>query len=146
MRRLLDIPAERIGSDDPWLVVDGLLYDSPGLPADMVFLGHYSRPALWARMPGNRVRMEFKVMPDDDPDEIVTPAAIERISHGLLPRRTSRPTGSPIYSSARVSRRSGGQAASSWPATPPTRLRPCSARACAPACAMSPTSPGSSAW
>ena len=73
VRRLLDIPAERIGSDDPWLVVDGLLYDSPGLPADMVFLGHYSRPALWARMTGNRVRMEFKVMPDDDPDEIVTP-------------------------------------------------------------------------
>ena len=97
VRRLLDIPAERIGSDDPWLVVDGLLHDSPGLTADMVFLGHYSRPALWARMTGNRVRMEFKVMPDDDPDEIVTPPAIERISHGLLPEAHFEPDRVAIY-------------------------------------------------
>ena len=97
VRRLLDIPAERIGSDDPWLVVDGLLHDSPGMTADMVFLGHYSRPALWARMTGNRVRMEFKVMPDDDPDEIVTPPAIERISHGLLPEAHFEPDRVAIY-------------------------------------------------
>ena len=51
----------------------------------MVMLGHYSRPALWVRLPGDRVRMEFKVMPGDDRDEIVTPAAVERISRGVLP-------------------------------------------------------------
>ena len=84
-------------------------------------------------------------MPDDDPDEIVTPPAIERISHGLLPEAHFEPDRVAIYTfRARVAE-SGGQAASSWPATPPTRLRPCSARACAPACATLRTSPGSSA-
>ena len=106
VRRLLDIPTERIGSDDPWLVVDGLLHEGPGMAADMAFLGHYSRPALWARMTGNRVRMEFKVMPGDDLNEIVTPPAIERISHGLLPEAHFEPDRVAIYTfRARVAER-----------------------------------------
>jgi 3-(3-hydroxy-phenyl)propionate hydroxylase len=106
VRRLLNIPAERIGSDDPWVVVDGLLHDSPGMAADMVFLGHHSRPALWARITGKRVRMEFKVMPGDDLDEIVTPAAIERISNGLLPVAHFAPDRAAIYTfRARVAER-----------------------------------------
>ncbi|MGO4610905.1 FAD-dependent monooxygenase, partial [Variovorax sp. 2RAF20] len=29
--------------------------------------------------------MEFMLMPGDDPEEIATPAGVERISHGVLP-------------------------------------------------------------
>lgn len=85
VRRQLGIKTEILGPDDPWLVVDGILRDSPGIPGDMVMLGHYSRPALWVRLPGGRVRMEFKVMPGDDLDELVTPAAVQRVSRGVLP-------------------------------------------------------------
>ena len=85
VRRQLGIKTESLGPDDPWLVVDGILRDSPGIPGDMVMIGHYSRPALWIRLPGDRVRMEFKVLPGDDRDELVTPAAVERVSRGALP-------------------------------------------------------------
>lgn len=96
-RRQLGVETENLGSDDPWLVVDGLLHNSPGIAADMAFLGHHSRPALWARLTGSRVRMEFKVMPGDDPEEIVTPAAIERLSHGVLPMTHFEPDRVSIY-------------------------------------------------
>ncbi|WP_165824593.1 bifunctional 3-(3-hydroxy-phenyl)propionate/3-hydroxycinnamic acid hydroxylase [Micromonospora globispora] len=84
IRRQLGVQTEKLGSDDPWLIVDGILHDSAGIPGDMVFIGHYTRPALWVRLPGERVRMEFKVMPGDDPEEIVTPEGIARLSSGIL--------------------------------------------------------------
>lgn len=106
VRRLLDVRTESLGSDDPWLVIDGLLDGEPDISGDMVFLGHYSRPALWVRLPGKRVRMEFKVMPDDDPQEITTAAAIERISHGVLPTDRFTPDRAAIYTfRARVAER-----------------------------------------
>lgn len=97
VRRHLGIETEKLGSDDPWLVVDGLLRDSPGLPGTMAFLGHHSRPGLWVRLPGERVRMEFKVMPGDDHEEIVTRPAIERISRGVLPVTNFEPDRIAIY-------------------------------------------------
>src|SRR3954462_11878815 len=97
VRRLLGIATENLGSDDPWLVVDGHLRDAPGLPGDMTFLGHHSRPALWVRLPGDRVRMEFKVLPGDDPAEIITPEAVERISRGVLPVGAFEPARLAIY-------------------------------------------------
>ena len=84
-RQGLGIQAEKYGEDEQWLVVDGQLIDAPGYAADMVQFGRHTRPALWLRLPGTRVRMEFMLMPGDDPDEIVTPAAVERISRGALP-------------------------------------------------------------
>jgi 3-(3-hydroxy-phenyl)propionate hydroxylase len=85
VRNSFGIVNERIGEDAEWLVVDGILKDSPGLATDMIFLGHHTRPALWIRLPGDRVRMEFMLMPDDDPEEIVTAESVERISRGVLP-------------------------------------------------------------
>ena len=84
-RKALNIETEKIGEDAQWLVADGILEDSPGLSSDMIFLGHHTRPALWIRFPGKRVRMEFMLMPGDDPEEIATPAGLERLSHGVLP-------------------------------------------------------------
>ncbi|MGO4492785.1 bifunctional 3-(3-hydroxy-phenyl)propionate/3-hydroxycinnamic acid hydroxylase, partial [Arthrobacter sp. 2YAF22_2] len=84
-RKALNIETEKIGEDAQWLVADGILEGSPGLSSDMIFLGHHSRPALWIRLPGKRVRMEFMLMPGDNPEEITTPAGLERLSHGVLP-------------------------------------------------------------
>src|SRR6478752_4921686 len=84
-RQALGIECEKLGEDAQWLVADGILEEGPGLSSDMIFLGHHTRPALWIRLPGKRVRMEFMLMPGDDPNEIATPAGVEKISHGVLP-------------------------------------------------------------
>lgn len=84
VRQALGIESLKFGEDAQWLVVDGHLVGSRGYEDDMIFLGHHSRPALWVRLPGTRVRMEFMLMPGDDPTEIVTSEAVERISHGVL--------------------------------------------------------------
>jgi len=96
-RHALGIETEKYGDDAQWLVVDGQLVGAPGYEADMVQFGRYTRPALWLRLPGDRVRMEFMLMPDDDPQEIVTPAAVERISRGALPADKFTPDRQAIY-------------------------------------------------
>lgn len=85
VRSALGIETDKYGEDAPWLVVDGNLVEAPGYATDMIQFARYSRPALWLRLPGDRVRMEFMLVPGDDPEEIVTPAAVERISRGILP-------------------------------------------------------------
>ncbi|RSZ63861.1 bifunctional 3-(3-hydroxy-phenyl)propionate/3-hydroxycinnamic acid hydroxylase [Corynebacterium hylobatis] len=85
VRRSLGIEGDKFGDDADWVVVDGHLKDSPGYEDDMVFICHHTRPAMWVRLPGTRVRMEFMLLDGDDRDEIVTPEAIERISRGVLP-------------------------------------------------------------
>lgn len=97
VRKILSIDADRFGEDAEWLVVDGHLVDSPGYDADMIFLGRHSRPALWVRLPGTRVRMEFKLVEGDDRDELVTSSAIERISRGVLPAAHFTPSRQVIY-------------------------------------------------
>ena len=64
---------------------------------------------------------------------------------GNHPKTTSRSSASPATATMSGSPTGGGSAGSSWPATPPTRCRRGSARACAPACATWPTCAGSSA-
>lgn len=85
VRRALGIETDKYGEDAPWLVVDGQLVGAPGYATDMIQFARYSRPALWLRLPGDRVRMEFMLVPGDNPEEIVTPQAVERISRGILP-------------------------------------------------------------
>ncbi|MET0828247.1 MAG: bifunctional 3-(3-hydroxy-phenyl)propionate/3-hydroxycinnamic acid hydroxylase [Microbacterium sp.] len=97
IRHALGIESVKYGEDAQWLVVDGALVGAPGYAADMVQFGRYTRPALWLRLPGDRVRMEFMLMPDDDPEEIVTPAAVERISRGVLPADKFTPDRQAIY-------------------------------------------------
>ncbi|MBW9120483.1 bifunctional 3-(3-hydroxy-phenyl)propionate/3-hydroxycinnamic acid hydroxylase [Microbacterium trichothecenolyticum] len=97
IRHRLGIESDKYGEDTPWLVVDGQLVDAPGYEPDMIQFGRHTRPALWLRLPGDRVRMEFMLMPDDDPAEIVTPAAVERISRGALPADKFTPDRQAIY-------------------------------------------------
>ena len=97
IRQGLGIQNDKYGQDAKWLVVDGHLIGAPGYAADMVQFGRYTRPALWLRLPGTRVRMEFMLMPEDDPNEIVTPAAVERISRGALPAEMFQPERQAVY-------------------------------------------------
>lgn len=97
IRHALGIESDKYGEDTQWLVVDGRLVDHPGYEPDMIQFGRHTRPALWLRLPGDRVRMEFMLMPEDDPAEIVTPAAVERISRGALPAEKFTPDRQAIY-------------------------------------------------
>lgn len=97
VRRTLGIPGENLGTDDPWLVVDGHLRGTPGIQGDMVFLGRHTRPALWINLPGDRVRMEFKVLPEDDREEIATPEGIARLSRGVLTPENFEPDRVAVY-------------------------------------------------
>lgn len=106
VRRIFGIETDKYGEDAQWLVVDGDLIDAPGHQTDMIQFARYSRPALWLRLPGNRVRMEFMLVPGDDPEEIVTPAAVERLSRGVLPVDRFTPERQAIYTfRGRIARR-----------------------------------------
>ncbi|WP_051947836.1 bifunctional 3-(3-hydroxy-phenyl)propionate/3-hydroxycinnamic acid hydroxylase [Streptomyces scabiei] len=97
VRRTLGVTCENLGTDDPWLVVDGRLAGTAPIDGDMVFLGRHTRPALWVNLPRDHVRMEFKLMPGDDREEIVTDEAIARISRGVLTPETFTPERKAIY-------------------------------------------------
>ncbi|WP_054685066.1 bifunctional 3-(3-hydroxy-phenyl)propionate/3-hydroxycinnamic acid hydroxylase [Microbacterium sp. No. 7] len=97
VRRALGIETDKYGEDEQWLVVDGHLTDAPGYDVDMIQFASHLRPALWLRLPGTRVRMEFMLVPGDDPQEIVTPAAVEKLSDGILPQDRFAPDRQAIY-------------------------------------------------
>jgi 3-(3-hydroxy-phenyl)propionate hydroxylase len=106
VRETLGIPVENLGVDDPWLVADGHLHGTADIEGDMVLLGRHTRPALWLRLPGDRARIELKVLPGDDPDEIITPEGIARLSKGLLTPENFTPDRRSIYTfRARVAER-----------------------------------------
>lgn len=97
VREAFGISLENLGVDDPWLVVDGHLHGTADIEGDMVALGRHSRPALWLRLPGDRARIELKVLPGDDPDEIITPEGVARLSKGLLTPENFTPDRRSIY-------------------------------------------------
>ncbi|WP_030437422.1 bifunctional 3-(3-hydroxy-phenyl)propionate/3-hydroxycinnamic acid hydroxylase [Actinoplanes subtropicus] len=96
-RRALGIETDKYGEDEQWLVVDGHLVGAPGYQTDMIQFASYLRPALWLRLPGTRVRMEFMLVPGDDPDHVATPEAVELMSAGILPRDKFTPDRQAIY-------------------------------------------------
>lgn len=53
------------GAHQPWLVLDILLHDDPGLPAVTVQYCDPARPSTYVPMPGQRRRFEIMVMPGD---------------------------------------------------------------------------------
>lgn len=83
VRRMIGAQWEVLGPDSDWLVVDGATPAGSPIADSGVFFAHYSRPRLWTITPRGG-RMEFMVMDGDDREEIVTSAAIERMSRGAL--------------------------------------------------------------
>lgn len=84
VRHLIGSRYEELGPNNPWLVVDGIFTEEPAITDSMLFFGKHSRPRLWGALPGLRRRMEFKVLPDDDHSEIVTPEWIATATDGVM--------------------------------------------------------------
>ena len=84
VRHALGLKYDELGPNNPWLVVDGTFLEEPEIPDSMLFFGHYSRPRLWAALPGMRRRMEFKVLPTDDISQVGSPEWIARESDNVM--------------------------------------------------------------
>ncbi|MDB5729659.1 MAG: putative FAD-binding monooxygenase, partial [Noviherbaspirillum sp.] len=72
VRRLLGIPLEDLGFDEPWLVID-LLANEQGLAKLPRVSTHFcepSRPTMFVAGTGNHRRFEMMLLPGEDPREI----------------------------------------------------------------------------
>jgi 3-(3-hydroxy-phenyl)propionate hydroxylase len=72
VRRLLGIPLEDLGFDEPWLVID-LLANEQGLAKLPRVSTHFcepSRPAMFVAGTGNHRRFEMMLLPGEDPREM----------------------------------------------------------------------------
>ncbi|MFW0796741.1 bifunctional 3-(3-hydroxy-phenyl)propionate/3-hydroxycinnamic acid hydroxylase [Gordonia sp. CPCC 205515] len=96
-RHIVGAQWDTLGPDDQWLVADGELVAEAPVAGSMVFFGHHSRPHIWAAMPGGRARMEFKILPGDDPDELATTEGVTRLSGGLLTPENFRLVRTAVY-------------------------------------------------
>ena len=69
VRRMLGIPLEDLGFDEPWLVVDLIVNNAAlgGLPAVCAQYCEPSRPCTYIIGPGNHCRWEIMLNPEEDP-------------------------------------------------------------------------------
>ncbi len=145
MRRFIGSGMDDLGFHERWLVIDVLL------KRDRDDLGDYSiqhcdpqRPATYVRGTGTRRRWEITILPDEDSQDVVQPAKVwELLSRWITPEDAEIER-APSTPSTPPSRSNGAADGCCSPAIPRTRRRPSSGRACAPASATPPTSPGSS--
>jgi len=72
VRRLLNIPLEDLGFDEPWLVVDVLVNDSAvaKLPSVCAQYCDPARPYTYIIGPGNHRRWEIMLNPGEDPQQV----------------------------------------------------------------------------
>ena len=97
VRHTLGLKFDELGPNNPWLVVDGTFLEEPEIEDSMLFFGHHSRPRLWAALPGMRRRMEFKVLPTDDRDQVGTPEWIARESDNVMRPDNFAPERTAVY-------------------------------------------------
>ena len=150
VRELAGLTIEDLSFDEQWLVVDLLLPEHPGaagrnLPRHAVHVCDPARPHTAIPMPLGRYRFELQVLAGEDPAELQQPARVAQLLGPYLAPGEATVERAAVYTFHGLVARSGGPGGCSSPATPPTRCRPSSARACARACATRRTSPGSSA-
>jgi len=72
VRRMLNIPLEDLGFDEPWLVVDLLVNDDAisKLPTDCAQYCDPTRPYTYIIGPGNHRRWEIMLNPGEDPKQV----------------------------------------------------------------------------
>jgi 3-(3-hydroxy-phenyl)propionate hydroxylase len=72
VRRLMDVPFEDLGFDEPWLVVDLLVNRDalPKLPATCAQYCDPARPYTYIIGPGNHRRWEIMLNPGEDPRQV----------------------------------------------------------------------------
>jgi 3-(3-hydroxy-phenyl)propionate hydroxylase len=89
VRRLLDIPLEDLGFDEPWLVVDVMVHDEAlsKLPAVCAQYCDPERPYTYIIGPGNHRRWEIMLNPGEDPREVEREERVwQMLSRWLEPR------------------------------------------------------------
>lgn len=80
VRKAAGIGLEDLGFDETWLVVDMLVdHEDVGLPANTIALCDPRRPGYSIEMDNQRHRLEFMVMPGEDPEELQHPESVERL-------------------------------------------------------------------
>ena len=130
-----------------WSSISCAIPTSPrvkALPDYTVQLCDPARPMTVVNVGGDRRRWEIMLMPGDDPARLTEPDVFWPMMARWLGPTMRGSNAPPSTPSIRWCRKAGARAGFCWPAMPATRRRPSSARACARACAMRPTSPGSS--
>ena len=127
-----------------WIVIDTkVLKEWPGHDR-LRFHCNPARPTVDCPTPLGHHRWEFPVRDEEDEKDLLTEDAIWNVLRAPgNHRRTSRSLASPATATMFGSPTGGGSDGSSWPATPRTRCRRGSVRACAPAFATWPTCAGS---
>jgi 3-(3-hydroxy-phenyl)propionate hydroxylase len=85
VREMLGIDLEDLGFHERWLVVD-LLLEGSGLelPQKAVYHCQPARPHVVIPMPGNRHRIECKLLPAEDSDAVQQPAAVAGLLEELV--------------------------------------------------------------
>lgn len=80
VRKAAGITLEDLGFDETWLVVDMMVgTDDVGLPANTIALCDPARPGYSIEMDNQRHRLEFMVMPGEDPDELQRPESVDAL-------------------------------------------------------------------
>lgn len=98
IRDSLGITVEDLRFDEPWLVVDLVLAEkADDIPGGAICRCDPHRPTYSIPMPMHRHRFEFRLMPEDDPAEIVRPGEIEALIAPWLPNTSAQVERSAIY-------------------------------------------------
>jgi 3-(3-hydroxy-phenyl)propionate hydroxylase len=85
VRETLGIELEDLGFHERWLVID-LLLDGSGLelPQQAIYHCQPTRPHVVIPMPGNRHRIECKLLPGEDSDAVQEPGAVADLLQELV--------------------------------------------------------------
>jgi 3-(3-hydroxy-phenyl)propionate hydroxylase len=84
-REQLGIELEDLGFHEQWLVIDLLLDGSAlELPQKAVYYCQPARPHVAMPMPGNRHRIECKLLPGETAEQMQDPAAVSALLEGLV--------------------------------------------------------------
>jgi 3-(3-hydroxy-phenyl)propionate hydroxylase len=85
VREAAGIQLEDLGFDEQWLVVDLLVGEPrPDLPERAVYVCDPRRPHVVIPMPGNRHRIEFMLLPGEDPATMQRPDTLDRLLRDLV--------------------------------------------------------------
>jgi 3-(3-hydroxy-phenyl)propionate hydroxylase len=85
VREMVDLVLEDLGFHEQWLVVDLLLgEDAPDLEQRAVYVCDPARPHVVIPMPGRRHRIEFMLLPGEEPARMQEPASIDRVLGELV--------------------------------------------------------------
>jgi 3-(3-hydroxy-phenyl)propionate hydroxylase len=79
VRESLGIRLDDYGFDEPWLVLDARTSDESGFPKSNLQLCDPLRPTTFIHMGPGRLRWEFMLKPDEDPEQMLQVASLQTL-------------------------------------------------------------------